>query len=205
MKYNLYDMELEYSVEQENYNLIVSNFRKFEREVKRTFCRRFREKFSNIEDVMENIFDLCREYTNPALDWVLGFLASNGIYDYDSTRLSDYFHKTHKTSEPWISVLMEVEAKYDLIVSEVEEAREYRAERKASRNRVEGYGYLESEVAAGAANLALLEYTLAFYQDIIAWKHRMRSETYGKEKSIHIHQSIDDDAGRWFFIGGTAK
>ena len=149
---------LTYSTGIENYNFVIQNVRILTDKMEKRFDDDFKNRFPGMDSVMKGVMDFCYEkYIEELVGWGAEIFAKNGIYEYDKTRFFDEY--ALRACSPLIETNDSIEEKYLSIVTEQQEAEEYRRQRKASRGRWEGGGFgvdgmIKGAMVAGTANMA---------------------------------------------------
>lgn len=157
MEFTLYGKKISYSQGIENYNVMYSEFQKYMRDIRNGYVEAYYEKFSNIGQVVtdDNVFNAT--YIQKGVEKGIQWLIANGVKKYDTKRfMKEYDESCFKRID---LAFMDVSDAYDSIVDELNEKKEYRAERKANRSRWEGGGYgfegaVKGAAQAGSLNMA---------------------------------------------------
>lgn len=151
-KFNLYGEILEISDACVNYNTIILNIKPYQEIVKNEYKKTYYQKFPNMDAVMEENDDFDHSYLLGALEWSVGYLAENKIYNYDVNLLWNKLRE-RDGDEQLSRIEMKMLSEYSAIIYEQADAMDQRRDRKDFRDRMEGDGSLEGALLAGTFNL----------------------------------------------------
>ena len=142
----------------ENYNSIVQQVRPLIDKMDKEFRYEFSRALPNMDKAIGKAVDFCLDkYITELEELGLKIFTSNHVYEYDAKRFENEY--VWQSCLPLKEVDDMVQEQYLAILSDQEEAAEYRRQRKASRGRWEGGGFgvggaVKGAAAAGAANMA---------------------------------------------------
>ncbi len=151
-KFDLYGGVLEFSDACVNYNTIILNIKPYQEIVKNEYKKTYYQKFPNMDAVMEENDDFDHSYLLGALEWSVGYLAENKIYNYDVNLLWNKLWE-RDGNERLSRIEMKMLSEYSAIIYEQADAMGQRRDRKDFRDRMEGDGSLEGALLAGTFNL----------------------------------------------------
>lgn len=156
--FSVYGNELIYDDAIENYNSIVQQVRPLIDKMEKEFRYEFSRALPNMDKAIGKAADFCYDKYIAELEEIgLKIFTSNHVYEYDTKRFEDEY--VWQSCLPLKEVDDMAQEQYQAILSDQEEAANYRRQRKASRGRWEGGGFgiegaIKGAATAGAANMA---------------------------------------------------
>ncbi len=156
-KYFLYNKEINIDERLLIYNEIRKEFKMFASDTADNFNSDFFSIFSNLDELISNLYSTFFKYIGPIVEYSLNYLITKGIYDLNE----EFFLKKYlsKYLYFWDNVISELKSDYEKIIFELDNTIAYREQRKNNRDKW-GVGFvnsyedaIEAKLKAGSWNL----------------------------------------------------